>query len=345
MSKKYLVIIGVILLISAILVPACSPQPKSGTTAPIEMNVAFGDASASAFFQQVLVPWGEEIMQRSNGRINVVHHHSGALGPATEHWDLVTKGLADVSWQLTMLAAGLFPLTEAAVLPPTGINSAEKLNRVLWDMYKTNKYFQEEYKDNKVLFYAGGPPQVLWANKEIKTIADVKGMRIGTTGGPAVEAIQLFEATPQFFLPIDMYLALEKGTIDGVAFIAEGVMAFKLNETCKYCCWVEQCPFAGVVSMNWNFWNKLPSDLQKVVEDVSTPWSEKAGKALDKTNTDSAEALKKIGVIIYVVPANEKKQWYDAMQPMLNTWVTNTDKLGLPGQEILDDLMKVANKY
>ena len=211
MKKKIFVVTGVLFLATVFLTVGGYTFAISAPAKPIEIKVAFGDSSASVFYHSVLVPWGKELEAASTGRLKVTHFHSGSLGPANEHWDLAVKGLADVSWQITLLSTGVFPLTDAVTLPPTGIHSAEKMNAILWELYQKNKYFKKEYQDAKVLFFAGGPPQWYWADKPIKAMQDIKGLRIGSTGGPAIEAIKLHGGTPSFFLPMDMYLALEKG--------------------------------------------------------------------------------------------------------------------------------------
>lgn len=344
MKKKISVITGVLLLAAVLLGTGYTPA-ISAPDKPIEIKVAFGDSSASVFYHSVLVPWGKELESASDGRLKVTHFHSGSLGPANEHWDLAVKGLADVSWQITLLSAGVFPLTDAVTLPPTGIHSAEKMNALLWELYQKNKYFKKEYQDAKVLFFAGGPPQWYWADKPIKTMQDIKGLRIGSTGGPAIEAIKLHGGTPSFFLPMDMYLALEKGTLDGVAFIAEGVAAFKLGEIAKYGCAIDLCTFPAVVAMNHRFFNKLPADLQAVVEEVSAKWNIKAGRIVDESNLHAAEALKASGVEIYEVSQAEQKVWWDALNPMLDGWIKTINGLGMPGREIMDEVLDLSAKY
>lgn len=345
MKEKLLIIMTALFLVAVSLAPGGLAPVTSAQAKPIEIKVAFGDSSASVFYHSVLVPWGKELEAASDGRLKVTHFHSGALGPANEHWDLAVKGLANVSWQITLLSAGVFPLTDAVTLPPTGIHSAKKMNAVLWDLYQNNKYFQKEYQDAKILFFAGGPPQWYWADKPIKAMQDIKGLRIGSTGGPAIEAIKLHGGTPTFFLPMDMYVALQKGTLDGVAFIAEGVAAFKLGEIAKYGCAIDLCTFPAVVAMNHRFFDKLPADLQAVVEEVSGKWSIKAGKIVDDSNLHAAEALKASGVEIREVSKAEQKVWWDALNPMLDGWIETVKGLGMPGREIMDEVLDLSAKY
>ncbi|MBN1105640.1 MAG: TRAP transporter substrate-binding protein DctP [Deltaproteobacteria bacterium] len=345
MNKKWSVIMSSLLLVAVLLAPVGFIPDGAAQSKPIEIKVAFGDSSASVFYRSILVPWGQELEAASKGRLKVTHFHSGSLGPANEHWDLAVKGLTDVSWQITLLSKGVFPLTDAITLPPTGIHSAKKMNQILWDLYRNNKYFQKEYQDAKVLFYAGGPPQWYWATKPIKTMADLKGLRLGSTGGPAIEAIKLHGGTPNFFLPMDMYMALQKGTLDGVAFMAEGVAAFKLGEIVKYGCNVDLCTFTAVVAMNHKSFKKLPDDLKKVVEEVSGKWSAKAGATVDESMIHSVKTLKAAGVVIYEASPEEKKVWWDALNPMVDKWIKTVDGLGMPGRKIMDEILALSKKY
>jgi hypothetical protein len=48
---------------------------------------------------------------------------------------------------------------------------------------------------------------------------------------------------------------------------------------------------------------------------------------------------------IYNLPADELAKWKAAMNPIYQKWVTDMNAKGLPGQAILDDAMKLNEKY
>jgi TRAP-type C4-dicarboxylate transport system substrate-binding protein len=97
--------------------------------------------------------------------------------------------------------------------------------------------------------------------------------------------------------------------------------------------------------MNHRFFNKLPDDLKKVVEEISGKWSAKAGKIVNESMLHSVKALKGVGVEIYEVSPEEQKAWWDALNPMLDEWIKMIDGLGMPGRKIMDEVLTLSEKY
>jgi len=97
--------------------------------------------------------------------------------------------------------------------------------------------------------------------------------------------------------------------------------------------------------MNHKFFSKLPSDLKVVVEEVSSKWSKKAGRIVDESNLHAAEALKGMGVDIYEVSQSEQKVWWDALNPMLDGWIKSINDMGMPGQQIMEEVLDLSEKY
>ncbi len=325
--------------------PSTSPAP-SISDKPIELKVAFGEPAQAFFFWAVLEPWGQEIEEKTGGRVTFRHFHSAALGPANEDWDLVVKGVADASWHLCSYTPDRFPLSEIVVLPSSNIRNAKQVNKVLHDMHASNEYFQKEYEENKVLYFAGGPPQYIWSIDPIRSLDDMKGKRLGVNGAWMADIVELLGGTPVYMIPSDMYLSLEKGIIDGVLLINEAMLAFKLGEICKNCVQIDLSCFPAVVSMNWDSWNSLPADLQDTIMQVSEEWNDEAGVVVDKINyEDCSAALKDGGTEYYVLPEDVEAQWYSLLEPMLGDWVAGIDDRGMPGQDILDEIMNISKNF
>jgi uncharacterized protein YceK len=57
------------------------------------------------------------------------------------------------------------------------------------------------------------------------------------------------------------------------------------------------------------------------------------------------KALKGMGVEIYQVSEAEQKVWWDALDPMLDGWIKSVNGLGMPGREIMDEVLALSAKY
>ena len=128
--------------------------------------------------------------------------------------------------------------------------------------------FLKEY--NIVSFFGGNTGAQLggWFRKEIKTVADLKGlkMRIGGTGGLPLAKLGV---VPQQIPGGDIYPALEKGTIDAAEWVGpyddEKLGFYKVAKFYYYPGWWEGGPELDFF-VNTKAWSDLPKDYQAVFE-------------------------------------------------------------------------------
>jgi len=107
-----------------------------------------------------------------------------------------------------------------------------------------------------------------WYRKEIKTVADLKGlkMRIGGFAGKVMEKLGV---VPQQLAAGDIYPALEKGTVDAAEWVGpyddEKLGFNKVAKYYYYPGWWEGGPQLDAL-VNMAEWNKLPKDYQNIFE-------------------------------------------------------------------------------
>jgi TRAP-type mannitol/chloroaromatic compound transport system substrate-binding protein len=107
-----------------------------------------------------------------------------------------------------------------------------------------------------------------WYRKEIKTVADLKGlkMRIGGFAGKVMEKVGV---VPQQLAAGDIYPALEKGTIDAAEWVGpyddEKLGFNKVAKYYYYPGWWEGGPQLDCM-VNMAEWNKLPKEYQNILE-------------------------------------------------------------------------------
>jgi TRAP-type mannitol/chloroaromatic compound transport system substrate-binding protein len=107
-----------------------------------------------------------------------------------------------------------------------------------------------------------------WFRKEIKTVADLKGLKF-RVGGFAGQVLAKLGVVPQQIPGGDIYPALEKGTIDAAEWIGpyddEKLGFNKVAKNYYYPGWWEGGPQLSVY-VNIGEWNKLPKEYQAILE-------------------------------------------------------------------------------
>jgi TRAP-type C4-dicarboxylate transport system substrate-binding protein len=187
-----------------------------GTAAAETIDLKFSSPWPPQHPQHTMVikPWGDKIEKLSGGRVKVTLFPGQALGKAADHYDMAAKGICDIALTNPMYTPGRFHLLSAFWLPFM-VTTAEDTSVALWETYE--KYFQNEFKDVKVLWmYVHAPGQIFTREKPIKTLADLKGMKIRATNPSVQESLKLLGASPVAIPVPDVYNALERGVVDSM---------------------------------------------------------------------------------------------------------------------------------
>lgn len=211
-----------------------------------------------------------------------------------------------------------------------------------WKAFKTMPIMRKEYEKVKVLMlWATGPGDIM-TKKAVKKLEDLKGLRIRAVGA-TVPTIKALEARPVSMPMSEAYLALQQGIVDGILAPNDVLKGFKLAEVLEY---VTKTPFLYNIVfmkiMNWDTWNSLPPDIQKVFEEVSEEFVEKYGKLrTDFTKAGLDYGIEKHGIKVIHLTASEQQRWKVKAQPVVNRWIEKTEKAGLPGAEIVKKVREI----
>ena len=284
---------------------------------------------------KVMVPWAKKIEELSKGRMKVTIFPGGALGKPPHQYDNAVKGITDIAFGLQSYTPGRFPLTSSMRLPFM-IKSGEQGARVLWRTYE--KYLQNEYKDVKVLWLLMHPPgQIFTTKKQVKRLEDLKGLKIRTPGPIMSKVLKRLGAVPVTMPITQVYTALERKTVDGVAVPYETMRPFRFFEQCKFAAEANIYSMTFFEVMNKKKYESLPPDLKQIIDENSgLEWSIKAAVAYDRGDKPNRELFLEKGGQIYQLPPAERERWIKAAAPVRENWIQEMKGKGLPGPEVLN---------
>jgi TRAP-type mannitol/chloroaromatic compound transport system substrate-binding protein len=163
--------------------------------------------------------FSKAVRAMSGGKFEISVHAAGELMPAFGVVDGVQQGSIECAHTAPYYFFGKDETFALGCAIPFGLNSRQM---TAW-MYEGNgmKLMREFYAKFNIVNFPGGNTGAQmggWYRKEIKTLADIKGlkMRIGGFGGKVIERIG---GVPQNIPGGEIYQALEKGTIDAAEWI------------------------------------------------------------------------------------------------------------------------------
>src|SRR6476620_4393990 len=176
---------------------------------PKSLDTIFGAADVFA----------KKLNEMSGGKFQVSTHAGGELMPPFGVVDGVQGGTVEMCHTAPYYFFGKDETFALGCAIPFGLNSRQM---TAW-MYEGNglKLMREFYAQyNAINFPAGntGTQMGGWYRKEIKSVADIKGLKF-RVGGFAGKVIERMGGVPQNITGGEIYQALEKGTIDAAEWI------------------------------------------------------------------------------------------------------------------------------
>ena len=347
MSRKVWLIAGALLLVVSLLVlavGACA-KPAPAPAQPIELTLSTYDPPPSAF-TVTLQKWAEEVEAAAGGRVKCTLYHSQALGKSEEHYDMAVTGRADVTKCAPGYTPGRFPLFEVNELPLIFPYSAKSTNLIFQELFEKLPELQKEFADVKVLAFVGTTSrQIMNAKRPVRTVEDLKGLKLRAGGATAADTLTALGAVPLAMPPTEIYTSVERGTLDGVNWEWEGFSVFRIQELAKYATVVNLNSYVTMYAMNRQKYDSLPSDIRAIIDKLSgSHLAELAGENFDKGDAAAYEKVKPV-LEIYELPAAERDIWVKAVRPVWDKWVADREAKGLPARKVLDAAIEVAKKY
>jgi TRAP-type C4-dicarboxylate transport system substrate-binding protein len=288
--------------------------------------------------------WAEEINKRTKGRVKITMYHSGTLTNAPNCYEGVVNGISSIGQSVLAYTRGRFPLMEVIDLPGYPLN-AVVTTRVADDLYR--RFMPKEFADTHVLYlHAHIPGTISTVKKPVRTLEDLKGLKIRSTG-LAAKILEALGGTPVAMPVGEQYDAMRKGVVDGTWASPNMLKGWKVAQVANYSTMVFDVGYVSAffIAMNLDKWNSLPKDIQKIFTEVSEEWVEYTGNVWNQIEIEGYQFAEKGGHTFIYLSRDEQARWGKAVKPLMNNYVNAMGAKGLPGQEALNYRQQLIEKY
>jgi TRAP-type mannitol/chloroaromatic compound transport system substrate-binding protein len=163
--------------------------------------------------------FAKAVAEMTDNKFQIQVFASGEIVPGLQAADAITNGTVEVAHTASYYYVGKDPTFAFGTAVPFGLNARQQN---AWFMHGGGMdLLNEFYKEHKIHALLGGNTGTQmggWFRKEIKTAADINGLKM-RIGGLAGRVLQKLGGVPQQIAGGDIYPALEKGTIDGAEWV------------------------------------------------------------------------------------------------------------------------------
>jgi TRAP-type C4-dicarboxylate transport system substrate-binding protein len=339
-----------VLVITIAMSLMAASYPTAALSKTWELKLSIEVPEMAPLCKQGFKPWAAAVEKATNGRVKVVIYPSGTLCRVGEMLDAVSSGITDLGWAWPGLHEGVAPLSTVTNLPML-FEKAETGSKAIWELYENNPDVQEEYRDIKLLsIWTTDAYFFMMRKKPIRTMADLKGMKIRAGNATTADFLKYLGATPVMMRMPDVYMALQKGTLDGALAQGEAIQGFKFYEVLKYYIKPGLLPGGHFLIMNKNVWNSMPADVQQQLMQVSggVLGARIGHDVFDVATQEFPQNIMRQGAKFEMLnlATEEVESWKKAAaDPVQHKWVNSLEKKGQPAQKVLDEFKKLVTKY
>ena len=289
----------------------CLPNSYS---APVTIRFSSG-APETHFLTRQYIEWAKLVENNSKGDLKVQVYHSAQLFRDNEVIKAVQTGALESGCAFTLYLENQLVPAMKVFQCPFLFQALDDTTKVYRSELGTAWKATAERKGVKILgmvVFPAPEDHIILTAKPVKVPADIKGMVIrGATPEHAL-AIKKWGAGPSFLTGAEVYLGLQRGTINGAINSLLTYMERKLYEVSPNVTFMPLSAVHTFIVVNKNFFDRLTPEQQKVVLDASTTIENNTVPFALKTFKEDLEEAKKKAKLYYPTPA-ELSLWKEGM--------------------------------
>lgn len=323
--KKVLVLLSLVMFVFAAPVHAAEYTMKISHAAPASKDA---DDHMAALFMKAYIEQG------SGGRIEVQIFPANQLGSFSEVMEQLQANAVEVACVSSGGYVSFAPELQILDLPYLIKNDAIA-ERLMEGKFITRMRQQILSKRNNTLLVAaansGGWRSFLTTKKQIKTPADLKGVKIRTINSPLQqELVKSMGGIPVAVPWSEVYTGLATGLAEGTKNNVYDIMVNKFDEFLKYAVIDRHVYLFGFHFISKSWLESLPPELQTVVIGGIQEAAKVQVQFLKRLDMEYLDKFAAKGGKVYMPTAADRAKFEESAKPLIKWYV---DKYG---QEWLD---------
>lgn len=283
-------------------------------------------------------PWISSVNGMNKG-LNAKLYVAGKLGKGpAKQFKRAVDGVADISFGLQGYTSKQFRATTLVELANVMTNAVDGTKR-LQLAYAKSEAVRKEYDKVHVLgIWTIDVPIIMTKSKPVKSVADLKGLKLRTPSQMSARSIAALGAVPVPMPITKLYNALARGTVDGVLVSPTVLHSFKIKEVTRY--FASGIPFGSspmFIVMNDKTWQKLsPAHKDIINKTTGAQMGLTGGKIYDSEHEKGMAFLAGSDAHNLVrLPDAEVRKANGMLNKLEQEIVGEWEKQGVPATEIL----------
>lgn len=268
----------------------------------------------------------DRLKERHSDAMKLDFFHSGTLVKADDQTAALRAGTIQFMFHTTSYITRTFPVLGLLGLP--GVcdelylhGERLKMETPLWKLIN-----DVLAKDNTFMLTAGGgilEPEYIWSgSQKVASLGDLKGKRCRIVSYEAEEALKPYGTAAARIPSSELYLAVQRGTVDATLANISTIMGRKLYEQVKYCYKLPVTAFSISIFFLKDYWDKLPDKTKAAFWDAGKWFDENYATVINGKFYPEVfwPKIKEAGIQIFEPKPEELEDFRNKSQPVWQWW-------------------------
>ncbi|MDR2743953.1 MAG: TRAP transporter substrate-binding protein DctP [Desulfovibrio sp.] len=310
----------------------------------VEMRFSAYYPESYPVYKEGFKVWEEMVTKESGGKVTFKNYLNGVLHTAKQGFRAAMTDICDLTHAYPSYQPASFQLSMINDLP-FALSTTYGGVLAMETLYP--KYFKKEYEKMGVLLGAWVTTSEynLITKKPVRSLADLKGMKIRSYGGLCSDTLTLLGAVPVMVQSAESYTSFQNGVVDGVLWPDSSMVSYRVYELGKYHTKIGLSHMGVPYALSPKFFEKLSPDMKKYMYNKLRQASHMASMSYDIDDKYARQVLKENGVEFIDLPEEEKAKFRNAVQPMWQKFIDDNEAKGLPARKLVEELRSLDAKY
>lgn len=283
--------------------------------------------------------WMDRVTELSGGKVKFQYFGAEQLGKLKDMLTLLQSGATDIAYVPPTFFEGKMPLSSVHGLPNL-FSTSHVGGLAFHDTVMNTAILKEDFQRNGIRPLWGtmtSTYNIFTRSKPIRSVADLKGMKLRSAGSYQDDAVRMLGAVPVDVPSPEAYQAMQLGTVDGAIFPTSAAQSYRIHEISKYfTIGFDVTVFYAPYAVNLRAWDRWPADVRGAFEKANAEANLRMGKFFDESNQKLIDGYAASGVEIIRLPESEQARVRELLNPLYAKWVADMKAKNLPGDQVLE---------
>lgn len=302
-------------------------EAQTAQGGPVELRLAY-HLPESHYLSQGMERFAQRVNERSHGAIKVTTYPAGQLYTDKSMNDAIMSGGLDMGLNSTAMWTTVVPALNVLDVPFL-LNSYEAVGKAMNGSLGYTLAGEMERKGVHPLIWVDyGYVQFCNNQRPLQKPEDFKGLQLRGYGQIPAETIKALGASPVTMSSGEVYMAMQRGTIDGQTSGTTAMLQRKIYEVGKYLTMTNHAFCEFVLAMNGASWDRLTEDQKQLINECAEETRQEIHDQTKQEDLRCMEELRKNGMEVSTIPPEEVPLWQEATLSVRENFIRNTGDLG-----------------